>query len=129
MEPLYERFGGLEAVVKLVFAFYDRVLRSQRLAPHFAKLNMPRIINHQVRFLSSVMGGPEGYTNGQLREIHAHLGIDDGAFEDMADLLELTLKDFSFSEDEVALIMSDVRGRRAYIVPLEGVSPQAVHTL
>jgi hypothetical protein len=46
----------------------------------------------------------------------------------MAGLLEQTLRDFSFSEDEVALIMSDVRGHRPYIVSAGGVSPLSSHT-
>ena len=128
MEPLYDRFGGLEAVVRLVVSFYGRVLRSQRLTPHFAKANLPWLINHQVTFLSSVMGGPGGITNAQLHDVHARLRIDDAAFEEMACLLEQTLNDFSFSEDEVALIMSDVRGHRPYIVSAGGGSPLFSHT-
>ena len=116
MEALYDRFGGLEAVVRLVFAFYDRVLRSRRLAPYFARANMPWLIDHQVKLLASIMGGPEGYTNAQLGQVHAKLGIDDRAFEEMTSLLEQTLREFNLSEEEVALIMSDVRGRRPYIV-------------
>ena len=122
------RFGGLEAVARLVFAFYERVLRSQQLPPYFAQANMPSLIDYLVKFLSSVMGSPGDYTNAQLRELHAQLRINDGAFEEMTGLLEQTLGDFSFSEDEVALIMSDVRGHRPYIVSVGGVSPLSSHT-
>ena len=45
----------------------------------------------QVKFPSSIMGGPGGYTDAQLRKIHAHLRIDDAAFEDIMALLEQTL--------------------------------------
>ena len=128
MEQLYERFGGLEAVVRLVFAFYDRVLRSPRLSPYFAKANMPRIIGHQVKLLSAVMGGPGGHTNAQLREIHANMRIDAAAFDEMARLLERTLRDFEFGDDEIAMIMADFQARRPSIVPPANVSPQPAHT-
>ena len=119
-EPLYERFGGLEAVARLVFAFYDRVLQSKQLAPYFAGVDMRRLIDHQTRFLASVMGGPASHTNAELRKAHAHLRIDDAAFDEMVDLLAETLRTSGLAEVDVSLILSEVRARRTYIVSSVG---------
>jgi hemoglobin len=115
-EPLYERFGGMEAVARLVFAFYDRILRSRQLKRHFDGVDMRRLIDHQTKFLASVMGGPPSHTNAELRKAHAHLRIDDEAFDEMIDILDETLRTFGLAEGDMSLILSDVRSRRAQIV-------------
>ncbi len=116
MEPLYERFGGLEAVARLVFAFYDRVLQSKQLAPYFAGVDMRRLIDHQVKFLSSAMGGPASHTNAQLSAVHARLRIDDPAFDEMIGLLGETLRTFGLAEADMDLVLSNVRAHRAQII-------------
>jgi hemoglobin len=124
METLYTRFGGPAAVSRLVFAFYDRVLQSRRLAPYFGGIDMRRLIDHQAKFLSSVMGGPASYSDAQLQEVHAHLAIDDAAFDEMVGLLTATLKDFDLPPDDIDRVVADILARRAHItrfgrVPLD----------
>src|SRR5262245_38814423 len=82
-ETMFERYGGLPFVTRLVLSFYDRVLASSRLAPFFADTDMQRLVEHQARFISTVMGGPASCSNAVLHEAHAHLAIDDPAFDEM----------------------------------------------
>jgi hemoglobin len=116
MEPLYEKFGGLDAVARIVFGFYDRVLKSPELQPYFADVDMRRLIGHQTKFLAQVLGGPEAYTNAHLREVHARLEIDHNAFDRMIAVLGETLDQFGLSEDDVDFVLTDLRARRPYIV-------------
>jgi hemoglobin len=115
METLYARFGGPPAVSRLVFAFYDRVLRSERLSPYFAGVDMRWLVEHQAKFLASVMGGPSSYTDAQLREIHAHLAVDDAAFDEMVALLTATLGEFDLSPNDVDVVAAAIRARRSHI--------------
>jgi hemoglobin len=115
MDTLYARFGGPAAVSRMVFAFYDRVLRSERLSSYFAGVDMRRLVEHQAKFLSSVMGGPASYTNAQLREVHAHLTVDDAAFDEMVDLLTATLREFGLPPNDVDVVVADIRARRSHI--------------
>ena len=115
METLYARLGGPAAVSRLVFAFYDRVLRSELLSRYFTGVDMRRLVEHQAKFLSSIMGGPAGYTDAQLRDVHAHLSIDDAAFDEMVALLTATLRDFEFPPDDVGRVVAAVRVRRQHI--------------
>jgi hemoglobin len=116
IEPLYERLGGLEPVARIVFGFYDRVLKSERLAPYFADVDLRRLIDHQTSFLAAVMGGPPSYTDARLREIHARFRIDDDAFDEMLGILAATLRGFGLKEEDVAFVLSDLETRRAVIV-------------
>jgi hemoglobin len=115
-DTMFERYGGLAFVTRFVLSFYDRVLTSVRLAPFFADSDMQRLVEHQAKFISSVMGGPTSYSNAALREVHEHLDIDDQSFDEMISLFEAALKDFKITDTDVGVIIADLNARRMYIV-------------
>ena len=113
---MFERYGGLAFVSRLVLRFYDRVLASARLHPYFAETDMQRLVEHQAKFIASVMGEPECYTGAMIKDAHAHLDIDDGAFDEMIGLLKLTLEDFQIASADVRMIVAGLNAHRAQIV-------------
>jgi hemoglobin len=115
-DPMFERDGGLAFVPRFVLSFSDRVLASVCLAPFFANSDMQRLVEHQAKFISSVMGGPTSYSNAVLRAAHEHLDIDDQAFDEMIFLFKTTLKDFKITDTDVEAIIADLNARRMYIV-------------
>lgn len=114
--PLFERFGGLPEVSRLVLDFYDRVLKSQALRPYFAHADMRRLVEHQAKFIASVMGGPAVYSDADLRDIHGHLEIDDSAFDEMMRLFAEALADFRLPPDEAQHVIAALRARRPHVV-------------
>lgn len=115
-DTMFERYGGLPFITRFVLSFYDRVLASIRLAPFFANTDMQRLVEHQAKFISSVMGGPISYNNAALYEAHAHLDIDDRAFDEMIFLFKTTLEDSKIAKTDVEAIIADLNGRRMHIV-------------
>ncbi|MET0633070.1 MAG: group 1 truncated hemoglobin [Xanthobacteraceae bacterium] len=115
-DTMFERYGGFAFVTRFVLSFYDRVLASAGLAPFFADTDMARLVEHQAKFISSVMGGPASYSDAKLRESHAHLQIDDRAFDEMIGLLRVTLADFKIADSDVKTIIADLDARRPNIV-------------
>jgi hemoglobin len=115
-DTMFERYGGLPFVTRFVLGFYDRVLASPGLAPYFADTDMQRLVEHQAKFISSVMGGPASYSNAALREAHSHLHIDDRAFDEMIGLFKAMLEDFQIAEDDLGAIMAELNAHRTHIV-------------
>jgi hemoglobin len=113
---LFEKYGGFAKVSKIVMAFYDSLLDSDLLAEYFEGSDMRRLIDHQTKFIASLMGGPASYTNEALHQIHAHLDISPEAFEEMALTLEQTLEDFDFDPDDIAHIINEIRRREPFVV-------------
>ena len=114
-DTMFERYGGLAFVSRFVLSFYDRVLASVRLTPFFADTDMQRLVEHQAKYISSVMGGPASYTDAMLRDAYAHLHIDDEAFDEMIGLFRLTLNDFAIADADVEAIMADLNAHRPQI--------------
>ena len=110
------RYGGLPVVARIVLGFYDRVLSSDDLKSYFAGADMRRLVDHQARFIASLMGGPASYTSEYLRDVHAHLDIDAPAFEAMMGLLEDSLREARFAAADVEAIMAEMRARAPYVV-------------
>lgn len=113
---MFERYGGFAAVSKVVMSFYDRALDSDILAPYFEDVDMRRLVDHQTKFVSSVMGGPASYTNDALQRVHAHLDIDHVAFTEMIMLFKETLEDLEFDDEDVDAVMGDLQARAPYII-------------
>lgn len=84
---LFERAGGFARISSVVMDFYDRVLDSDLLAPWFENTDMRVLVDHQTKFVASLMGGPASYTDETLRRVHARLGITRAAFDEMKELL------------------------------------------
>jgi hemoglobin len=92
------------------------VLASERLAPYFARVDMTRLVEHQAKFIASVMGGPPSFTDAELRDAHAHLTISDAIFDEMTDLLEATLNDSGIDLADTGQVMGTIRNKRRLIV-------------
>ena len=113
---MFERYGGLPFVTRLVLSFYDRVLASSRLAPFFSDTDMQRLVEHQAKFISTVMGGPVSCSNAVLQDAHSHLAIDDRAFDEMIALFDALLREFGIAAADADAIVGDLDARRRYIV-------------
>ncbi|WP_224447956.1 group I truncated hemoglobin [Haloprofundus salilacus] len=107
-QSVYREIGGLEAVESVVDDFYDRVLSDDRLVGYFEGMEMESLRAHQVQFISSVAGGPVEYSGADMREAHAHLDIDEEAFDTVGTYLEQALRDNGVADDNVEAIMAQV---------------------
>lgn len=113
---IFERYGGFGSVSRVVSSMYDKILDSPIASPYFAGADMRRLIDHQTRFVATLMGGPASYTNEHLERIHERLGITDSAFEEVVFLLTETLEDYDFEGEDIAAVVREIQARRPYIV-------------
>ena len=118
-QTLYDQLGGFAAVRKLVSDFYDQVLDEEDLVPFFHDTEMANLIDHQTKFWATLLGGPASYTDEQLREIHASMGIQDRHFDLMVDLARKTLEDRDIDEQQIASVIEGLNAYRPAIVAVE----------
>jgi len=113
---MFDRYGGFAIVSKIVMAFYDRALDSDIIGGYFEDTDMKTLVDHQTKFISSVMGGPASYSNEALQRVHAGLQIDRAAFDEMVALLAETLEEFELEQDDVSEIVHAIKGRSVFII-------------
>jgi hemoglobin len=114
--PPFERYGGFAKLRDVVSDLYDRTLDSPTLQNHFSGIDMRRLVDHQTKFIASLLGGPAAYTDEALRRAHARLAITHDEFEEMSELLREVLEDHDFDPADIDLIVGEFRRREPTIV-------------
>jgi hemoglobin len=113
---IFERYGGFASISRVVMSFYEKMLSSPLTSPFFANTDMKKLIDHQTKFMSSMMGGPASYTNEHLERVHAKLGITESAFVESMELLTETLEDHDFEDEDIQHVEDEMMSRKNFIV-------------
>lgn len=113
---IFERYGGFAKISRLVMSFYDKVIDSPLTSPYFLNTDMKRLIDHQTKFIASMMGGPASYTNEHLERVHAHLKITEPAFLETIELLKETMEDFDFESEDMQFVEDEMLSRKNFVV-------------
>ncbi|MEH6526920.1 MAG: group 1 truncated hemoglobin [Sneathiella sp.] len=115
-QTLFEKYGGFSAVSRVVLDFYDRLLDSDEIGPFFDDTEMSKLVDHQTKFIASLLGGPSSYSDDHLKQLHTHLDIKHEHMDEMKAVLAKTLTDHGFSEDDTETVMGELEARRGIIV-------------
>ncbi len=115
-QTLFEKYGGFSKVSRVVLAFYDTLLDSDEIGPFFDNTDMAKMVDHQTKFVASLLGGPASYTNAQLRHLHAHLPIQNSHFDELKEVLSETLAKHGFESDDIEAVLQEFEKRRILIV-------------
>ncbi len=113
---LFEKYGGFKSISRIVLTFYEMVLDSERIGDHFENVDMARLIDHQTKFIASLMGGPASFSDERLEQVHRHLGIDDGDFDEVEALLAEALEEHGVSAEDIRVIGAVIETKRSLIV-------------
>ncbi|MEM8795009.1 MAG: group 1 truncated hemoglobin [Pseudomonadota bacterium] len=115
-QTLFDKYGGFSKISKVVMAFYDTLLDSDEIGPFFDDIDMSRMVDHQTKFVASLLGGPAAYTDNQLRQMHARLPIEDSHFDELKVVLAGTLKDHGFDPGDIEAVLAEFEKRRDHIL-------------
>ena len=113
---MFERYGGFGTVHRVVLSFYDKMLDSDIVGPYFDDVDMAALVDHQTKFISSVMGGPAVYTNEVLRRVHAPHAISREAFEAMRETLKASLLENGVPENDTAMVLDEIESKAPYVI-------------
>ncbi len=111
-QSLFEKYGGFAQVSRLVLQLYDRLIEDEEIGPFFDDVDLPRLVDHQTKFVSSLLGGPASFTDKQIELAHRHLDIGDEHFDRLLALIEETLVDFGFEPEDIDIVRGAFEVRR-----------------
>lgn len=115
-KSLYDKYGGFSTVSKIVMALYDKLLDDDDVGPFFDDVDMPRLIDHQTKFVSSLMGGPASFTDTHIQNAHRHLTIHHAHFDRLKEIVDETLIEFSVEEEDRQTVLAAFEQRRSLLV-------------
>ena len=97
-------------------SFYEMALESDGIGGYFEDIDMPRLIDHQTKFVSSLVGGPASFSDDRIEAVHRHLNISHDDFDEMAELFGEALSMHGMSDDDVQIALAAIEGKRSIIV-------------
>ena len=116
-QTLFDKYGGVPVVTRIVRDFYKRVMRRPNLRRYFEEVPLERLIHHQIRFVSMAMGKPPlNYSNAALHAAHASRGITKASFDLMIALFMDALAAEDIEPDDLEQIVSALRARQEMVV-------------
>ena len=91
-QSLYDRLGGKGAITAVVETFVGNVGGDKRINGYFGSTDLTKLKAHLVNQICEASGGPCKYTGRTMKQTHAGMGVQDGAFgalvEDMVSALD-----------------------------------------
>lgn len=116
VQTIYEKYGGFKTISRIVMSFYEMALESDEIGDYFEDIDMPRLIDHQTKFVSSLVGGPASFSDDRIEAVHRQLGISHSDFDAMAALFAQALSMHGMSDEDVEAALAAIEGKRGIIV-------------
>ena len=114
---LFDKYGGIPTIAKVVKAFHQEVLARHHLAAYFEGVDLEHLAEHTVKYVAYVMGKPaEFYTGRDMYTAHAKYHIHSMHFDEVADVLKDVLTAAGMSKPDIALVMMRVESLREMII-------------
>ncbi len=120
-KTMFEKYGGFSTISRVVMSFYDRMLDDDDVGPFFDDVDLPKLIDHQTKFISAIMGGPATFSDEHIVSAHKHLVVSDFHFDRLKELVRGTLSDFDFASDDIETVLDAFEQRRLLIVRPQNV--------
>ena len=112
----FEKYGGFATVSRVVMTFYEHVLEDDEVGHYFDDIDMARLMDHQTKFVASLMGGPMAMSDDRLAAVHKHLMITDREFDVIAQLLGRAMQEHGMEGGDIADMTRQIEGKRGLIV-------------
>ncbi len=116
MSSTFQKYGGFSTVSRVVMSFYELVLDSDLVGHHFEDVDMPRLMDHQTKFVSALMGGPAAMGDDRLAHVHRDLKISDEEFDEIVQLLADAMREHGMDASDIDQVAGIFLAKRGLIV-------------
>ena len=114
---LFDKYGGVPTISKIVRAFHKEIMQRAHLAAYFEGIDLVVLAEHTVKYIAFVMGKPaEVYTGRDMYKAHAKYHIHGMHFDEVTDVLKDILMHSGVENADIEIIMRRVESLREMIV-------------
>jgi len=114
---LFDKYGGVPSISKIVRAFHREIMQRNHLAAYFDGVDMELLAEHTVKYIAFVMGKPaEIYTGRDMYTAHAKYHISGIHFGEVTDVLKDILQHAGLDKSDINIVMRRIESLRDMIV-------------
>jgi hemoglobin len=115
-KSLYERLGGVEAIVAVIHDFIGNVAADKRINQRFANADIPRLEKLLVEQVCMATGGPCKYTGRSMPDAHRGMKISGDEFTALVEDLVKSLDKYKVGDTEKKELLGALGGMKGDIV-------------
>ena len=114
---LFDKYGGVPAVTLIVREFHERLVRRPNLRRYFEEMEMDKVIQHHIAFISYALGKPnQDFTMKKMHDQHMQAGVTKASYNHIMDIFFSVLEEESFSPEDIETIEQTLKEVRGEIV-------------
>ena len=121
-KSLFDKYGGFSTISRIVLKLYDQLLDDDDVGPFFDDVDLPKLIDHQTKFVSSLMGGPASFTDDHIERAHRHMTIEPLHFDRLKEIVANVLAEFDVAPDDIETIVGEFESRRTLLIEKPNVN-------
>jgi len=78
---LFDKYGGVPAVTRIVRDFHERLMRRPNLRRYFEEMEMDKVIQHHITYVSYALGKPnQDFTMKKMHDQHMQAGVTKASY-------------------------------------------------
>lgn len=112
---LFERFGGMKGIARVVDIFYDKVLADDRINGFFKNVDMEQQRRHQTAFVAFALGGPK-YSGRSMEQAHKGMNLQPEHFGAVVEDFVAALSECGVKGEEIATVVDTLATLREAVL-------------
>jgi hemoglobin len=116
-QSLYDRMGGAPVMTAIADSFIARFADDSRVAPTFAKTDIPKFRQHLIEQFCELTGGGCKYTGRTMKAVHEGMHLTESQFNALVEDLQ----------DAMALQRVPIGLQNEFIAKLAPLRPDIIH--
>ncbi|MEK0429224.1 MAG: hypothetical protein RL001_1751 [Pseudomonadota bacterium] len=114
---LFDKYGGVPTVTRIVRDFHERLMRRPNLRRYFEEMHVDSIIQHHIAYVSYAMGKPnQDFTMRAIHDQHMQAGVTKASFNHVTEIFLAVLEDEGVTPEDMEQIEETLKAVRGEIV-------------
>ncbi len=114
---LFDKYGGIPAITRIVRDFHERLMRRPNLRRYFEQMEIDRIIQHHIAYVSYAMGKPnQDYLPYKIHDQHMQAGVTKASYNQIMEIFFAALEEEGVTPEDIELVEQTLKEVRGEIV-------------
>ena len=114
---LFDKYGGVPAVTRIVRDFHERLMRRPNLRRYFEEMEMDKVIQHHIAYVSYALGKPnQDFTMKKMHDQHMQAGVTKASYNQIMEIFFSTLEEEGFTPEDIERVEETLKEVRDEIV-------------
>ncbi len=114
---LFDKYGGVPAITRIVRDFHERLMRRPNLRRYFEQMEVDRVIQHHIAYVSYAMGQPnQDYPPNKMHDQHMQAGVTKASYNQIMEIFFAALEEEGVTPEDIEFVEQTLKEVRGEIV-------------